>query len=72
MTSAGIHEEVGSTPGLAQWVKDLELCELWHRPAAVAHIRPLAGELPYATSVALKSKQTNKQKNAFSQLFSVG
>ena len=29
---------------------------LWHRPAAVAPIHPLAWELPYATGVALKRK----------------
>ena len=32
---------------------------LWHRLAAAAPIRPLAWERPYATCVALKSK--NKQ-----------
>ena len=32
---------------------------LWCRLAAIAPIWPLAWELPYATSVALKSKQTN-------------
>ena len=31
---------------------------LWHRPAAVALIRPLAWELAYAASVALKKKRT--------------
>ena len=38
---------------------------LWHRPAAIALIRPLAWEPPYAIGVALKrpNKQTNKQKN---------
>ena len=33
---------------------------LWHKPAAVAPIHPLAWELSYAVGVALKSK-TNKQ-----------
>ena len=35
---------------------------LWHRPVAIAPIRPLAWELPYATSVALKSKSKKKKK----------
>ena len=47
-------EVVGSIPGLAQWVRDLALLWLWHRPAAVAPIRPLAWESPYAAGVALK------------------
>ena len=33
---------------------DLELLWLWHRQAAVASIRSLAWEPPYATGVALK------------------
>ena len=61
---------MGLIPGLAQWVKgsgiatscgvvcrcgsDLALLWLWHRPAAVAPVRPLAGEPPYATGAALK------------------
>ena len=43
---------------------DPELLWLWRRPTAVASIRPLAWEPPYATGVALekdKNKQTNKQ-----------
>ena len=35
---------------------------LWHRLAATAPIGPLDQELPYAMSVALKSKNTNKRK----------
>ena len=42
---------------------DLMLLWLWCRLAAVAPIRPLAWELPYAAGVALTSKkQTNKNK----------
>ena len=38
---------------------DLALLWLWCRPAAIALIPPLAWELPYATGIALKRKQTN-------------
>ena len=36
---------------------DLVLLWLWHRPAAVAPIGPLAWEPPRAAGVALKSKE---------------
>ena len=36
---------------------DPSLLWLWYRPAAAAPIPPLAQELPYATSVAVKRKK---------------
>ena len=36
---------------------------LWCRLAVIALIRPLAGELPYASVAALKRPKTNKQTN---------
>ena len=35
---------------------------LWHRPAAVAPIRPLAWESPFAGRAAQKRKKTKKKK----------
>ena len=54
-----IHEDACLIPVLAQWV-DLALLWLWCRPAAVAPMRPLAWDPPYATSAAL-SRQKKKR-----------
>ena len=40
---------------------DLELLWLWHRLAAIALIRPLVWELPYAVGAVLKRRKTKKK-----------
>ena len=42
---------------------DLALLWLWHRPAAVASIGPLAREPPCAAGEAQKKKKKKKNKN---------
>ena len=42
---------------------DLALLWLWCRPAAVASIRPLAWEPPYAVGAVLKRQKTKKKKD---------
>ena len=54
------------SPQLKALLSELRIqccCELWCRPAAVAPLRPLAWEPPYAKGVALKRKKKDPRES---------
>jgi len=55
--SCGVGRRRGSDP---------ELLWLWCRPVAIAPIRPLAWEPPYATGVAQEKAKRQKKKKSWS------
>ena len=55
--SPSLQADVGSSPGLTRWGKDLAWLWLWCRSAPAAPIHPLAWELLYAADAFGVDKQ---------------
>ena len=51
---------------MAEWVKDLELLQLWHRSQMGLRFKLLAWELPYAKGAAKNEKEKDKGLFLFS------
>ena len=56
------HEVADLIPVFAQWGKDPTLLWLWRRPVAIAPIRPLEWEPPYAMGAAPEKAKRQKKK----------
>ena len=81
MNPTSTNEDKSLIPGLTPWVKGssiaiscgvshrrglgLVLLWLWLWPAAIAPILPLAWDLPYVMSVALKRQEKKKQQKTW-------